>query len=85
MSFRVEETQPSQISPVFKGDDEISNNEFELTFLVTVPAMGLQTYYVRELKSEDGANDEMSVARVKLFNTKSQPFQVKPREIEKIR
>jgi len=78
--FEEEETQPSQISPVFKGDDEISNNEFELTFLVTVPAMGLQTYYVRELKSEDGVNDEMSVAKVKLFNTKSQPFQVAPFE-----
>ena len=78
-----EETLPSQISPVFKGDDEISNNEFELTFLVTVPAMGLQTYYLRELKSEDGANDEMSVAKVKLFNTKSQPFQVRQNKEKK--
>ena len=71
-----EETQPSQISPVFKSDDDISNTEFDLTFLATVPAMGLQTYFIRELKSEDGANDEMSVAKVKLLNTKSQPFQV---------
>ena len=71
-----EETQPSQLSPVFRADGEISNEEFELTFLVTVPALGLQSYYLRELKSEDGPNDEMSVAKIKIFNTKSQPFQV---------
>ena len=71
-----EETQPSQLSPVFRADGEISNEEFELTFLVTVPALGLQSYYLRELKSEDGPNDEMSVAKIKIFNSKSQPFQV---------
>ena len=71
-----EETQASQLSPVFRADGEISNEEFELTFLVTVPALGLQSYYLRELKSEDGPNDEMSVAKIKIFNTKSQPFQV---------
>merc|ERR1719191_1121730 len=73
-----EETQASQLSPVFRADGEISNEEFELTFLVTVPALGLQSYYLRELKSEDGPNDEMSVAKTKIFNTKSQPFQVAP-------
>ena len=71
-----EETLPSQLSPVFRSDGEISNEEFELTFLATVPALGLQTYYIREMKSEDGPNDEMSVAKVKIYNTKSQPFQV---------
>ena len=64
------------MSPVFRSDGEISNEEFELTFLATVPALGLQTYYIREMKSEDGPNDEMSVAKVKIYNTKSQPFQV---------
>lgn len=73
-----EETLPSQLSPVFRSDGEISNEEFELTFLATVPALGLQTYYIREMKSEDGPNDEMSVAKVKIYNTKSQPFQVAP-------
>ena len=71
-----EETLPSQLSPVFRSDGEISNEEFELTFLVTVPALGLQSYYIREMKSEDGPNDEMSVSKVKIYNTRSQPFQV---------
>ena len=71
-----EETEPSQLSPVFTRDGEISNEEFELSFLVTIPALGLMTYYIRELKSDDGPNDEMTVAKVKIFNSKSQPFQV---------
>jgi len=75
-----EETIPTQISPVFKSDGEISNTEFDLIFLVTVPALGLQTYYVRQLKPEEGKNEEMSVATVKIFNSKGQPFQVIPFE-----
>ena len=71
-----EETEPSQLSPVFTKDGEISNEEFELSFLVTIPALGLMTYYIRELKSDDGPNDEMTVAKVKIYNSKSQPFQV---------
>ena len=71
-----EETEPSQLSPVFTRDGEISNEEFELSFLATIPALGLMTYYIRELKSDDGPNDEMTVAKVKIFNSKSQPFQV---------
>ena len=71
-----EETEPSQLSPVFTKDGEISNEEFELSFLVTIPALGLMTYYIRELKSDDGPNDEMTVAKVKIFNSRSQPFQV---------
>ena len=71
-----EETEPSQLSPVFTKDGEISNEEFELSFLVTIPALGLMTYYIRELKSDDGPNDEMTVAKVKIYNSRSQPFQV---------
>ena len=71
-----EETEPSQLSPVFTKDGEISNEEFELSFLVTVPALGLMTYHIRELKSDDGPNDEMTVAKVKIYNSRSQPFQV---------
>ena len=71
-----EETEASQLSPVFTKDGEISNEEFELTFLVTIPALGLMSYYIRELKSDDGSNDEMSVAKVKIFNSRSQLFQV---------
>ena len=71
-----EETIPTQISPVFKTDGDISNEQFEVTFLATVPALGLQTYFVRQLKPEEGKNDEMSVATVKIFNSNAQPFQV---------
>eukprot|EP00090_Calanus_glacialis_P032783 TRINITY_DN5430_c0_g1_i1.p1 TRINITY_DN5430_c0_g1~~TRINITY_DN5430_c0_g1_i1.p1 ORF type:complete len:555 (-),score=152.24 TRINITY_DN5430_c0_g1_i1:333-1997(-) len=73
-----EETIPTQISPVFKTDGDISNEQFEVTFLATVPALGLQTYFVRQLKPEEGKNDEMSVATVKIFNSNAQPFQVIP-------
>merc|ERR1719471_1351482 len=73
-----EESIPVQISPVFKSDGDISNEQFELTFLATVPALGLQTYFIQQLKAEEGANDDLSVASIKIFNSKSQPFQVAP-------
>jgi len=73
-----EESIPVQISPVFKSDGDISNEQFELTFLATVPALGLQTYFIQQLKAEEGNNEDMSVATVKIFNSKGQPFQVIP-------
>ena len=43
-----------------------------------VPALGMQTYYVRQNKPEEGKNEELSVATVKIFNSKAQLFQVDP-------
>ena len=90
-----EEAVPTQISPVFgRESGELLNTEFQITFLATVPALGMQTYFVRQvlnipqlcqkkallshfqLKTEDGENEEMSVATVRIFNTGKHPFQV---------
>ena len=52
-----EEVLPSQLSPVF--DDEtgqILNNEYYLSFLAQVKGLALQTFYVKQLKPEDGTN-----------------------------
>jgi len=73
-----EEMIPIQISPVFKTEGDISNEQFELIFLATVPALGMQTYYVRQNKAEEGKNEDLSVATVKIFNSKAQLFQVDP-------
>ena len=71
----VEEFIPWQISPVFQLSGDISNTEFELTFLTVVPALGLQTYYVRSLRPEERPFHIMSVASIKIGNTNKEPFQ----------
>ena len=71
----VEEFIPWQISPVFQLSGDISNTEFELTFLTVVPALGLQTYYVRSLRPEERPFHTMSVASIKIGNTDKEPFQ----------
>jgi len=55
---------------------EISNSEYELTFLATVGALGLETFYLRQLRTEEEPSDQLSVATLRLFHTDSQPFQV---------
>ena len=65
-----------QISPVFKSDLDILNGEYELTFLSEVPALGFQSYYVRQLRPEEGENPNLSVASIKIFNSRKEPFQV---------
>ena len=45
-----EEAVPTQISPVFgRESGELLNTEFQITFLATVPALGMQTYFVRQV------------------------------------
>ena len=45
-----EEAVPTQISPVFSREGgELVNTEFQITFLATVPALGMQTYFVRQV------------------------------------
>ncbi len=54
-----EEAIDCQISPVFdesQGQGQIENNEFYLTFLAQVKGFGLQTYFIKSLRPEDGAN-----------------------------
>jgi len=70
-----EEAVPLQVSPVFTPEGEILNTEYQVTFLAYVPALGLQTYYIRQLKAEDGESEELGVASVKLLHTSKEPFQ----------
>jgi len=74
----VEEDVPCQISPVFTSDGQISTQEYDLTFIATIPALGLETYLIREQPADEGENDELSVATIKIFNAKDQPYQVAP-------
>ena len=54
----------------------MSNNEYELTFRATVSGLGLETYFIRQLKAEEEPSEELSIATVRLFHTEKQPFQV---------
>ena len=71
-----EETIPIQISPVFMDKGEISNTEFELIFQGNISALGLQTYFIEQMKPDEGTNKEMTVADIQMYNSKRDPFQV---------
>lgn len=73
-----EEDIACQISPVFTPDGELSNSEYELTFLATVPALGLETFFIRPLKSDEEPSEQTSIATLRLFHSDKQPFQVEP-------
>merc|ERR1719347_51596 len=73
-----EEVLETQVSPVFNKDGEILNTEFEISFLVTVPALGLQSYYLKEISAEEGTGESPKVAEVRIFNREQHPFQVAP-------
>jgi hypothetical protein len=55
---------------------EISNSEYELTFLASVGGLGLETFYLRQLRSEEEPSDQLSIATLRLFHTDREPFQV---------
>ena len=85
MTFEREKAEPVLlifVKCIFKVNDslfctgEMSNNEYELTFLVTVSGLGLETYFIRQLKAEEEPSEELSIATVRLFHTEKQPFQV---------
>ena len=71
-----EEDLPIQISPVFDSEGQISNTEFELSFLAQVKGFGLKTFYIVMLRPEEGKNDNMDVAKIKIHNSVNHPFQV---------
>ncbi len=55
---------------------EISNSEYELTFLASVGGLGLETFYLRQLRSDEEPSDQLSIATLRLFHTDREPFQV---------
>lgn len=50
-----EEIVPSQISPVFDDQGQISNNEFYISFLTQAKGMALQSYFIQQLRPDDGS------------------------------
>ena len=52
-----EENVPSQLSPVFTGEkNQISNSEYQLSFLAQVKGLSLMTYFIASLRPEEGHN-----------------------------
>lgn len=59
-----EEAVACQVSPVFDDEQgQILNTEFELSFLAQVKGLALQTYYIKALRPEEGANTSVSNLR----------------------
>ena len=56
------------------------NNEYYLSFLAQLKGMALETYYLQQLRPEEGNNPEMDVAHIKIHNSFKHPFQVSPFE-----
>ena len=55
MSFSfAEEFIQCQLSPVFDDQGQILNNEFYLSFLAQLKGMALETYYIQQLRPEEG-------------------------------
>ena len=52
-----EENVPSQLSPVFTGEKtQISNSEYQLSFLAQVNGLSLMTYCIASIGPEEGQN-----------------------------
>ena len=51
-----EEMVQCQLSPVFDDQGQISNNEYYLSFLGQVKGMALETYFIQQLRPEEGDN-----------------------------
>ena len=47
---------PVQLIPVFNSPLEISNTEFEIAFVVTVPPLAMATYFIRPFGGPIKAN-----------------------------
>lgn len=73
-----EEMIPCQLTPVFDDQGEIVNNEYHLSFLAQVKGMALETYFIQQLRLEEGTNTDMDVAHIVLFNCHKEPYQVAP-------
>ena len=55
MSFSfAEEFIQCPLSPVFDDQGQILNNEFYLSFLAQLKGMALGTYYIQQLRPEEG-------------------------------
>ncbi len=51
-----EEYITCQLSPIFDSEGQILNNEFYLSFLAQVKGMALESYFIQQLRPEEGEN-----------------------------
>ena len=51
-----EELVQCQLSPVFDDQGQILNNEFYFSFLAQLKGMALETYFIQQLRPEEGEN-----------------------------
>lgn len=51
-----EETIDSQVSPVFDEQGQILNTEFYLSFLAQTDTLSLHTFFIQNLRPEEGMN-----------------------------
>lgn len=53
-----------QLLPVFTNAHEISNFEFDISFIVSIPPLGLATYFIRKFDGPVNANTGLAVSRI---------------------
>ena len=75
-----EESVQCQLSPVFDDQGQILNNEYHFSFLAQLKGMALETYFIQQLRPEEGDNSDMDVAHIRIHHSNIHPFQVTPFE-----
>ncbi|XP_057331661.1 alpha-mannosidase 2x-like isoform X2 [Microplitis mediator] len=65
-----------QISPVWTESAELSNNRYELSFVVTISGFGLNTYLIDSVKNINNLPPSVHFANITLFNTIISPSSV---------
>jgi len=71
-----EEDIPFQISPVFESNDDISNSQYEISFLSDTPGLGMTSYYIRQLSDDE--DSQANIAAVEYLDMDKEHYQVAP-------
>merc|ERR1712223_588618 len=71
-----EELVQCQLTPVFDDQGQILNNEFYFSFLAQLKGMALETYFIQQLKPEEGNNPDLDVGHIRIHHSSVHPFQV---------
>ena len=68
-----EESVQCQLSPVFDDQGQILNNEYYFSFLAQLKGMALETYFIQQLRPEEGDNSDMDVAHIRIHHSNMCP------------
>uniref|UniRef100_A0A0P5S8D1 Alpha-mannosidase n=1 Tax=Daphnia magna TaxID=35525 RepID=A0A0P5S8D1_9CRUS len=60
-----------QVSPVFITSHQLSNEEFEISFLVSIPPLGMSTYMIRQYDGTVQENAHLEVSRIAVRESRS--------------